>query len=35
LAADTNVYPRRRLDQATAGQLAVTVGHADLLVLAR
>jgi hypothetical protein len=35
LAADTDVYTRRRLEQATAGQLAVTVGHADLLVLPR
>jgi hypothetical protein len=33
LAAETDVYARRRLAQATAGQLAVTVGHADLLVL--
>jgi hypothetical protein len=33
LAAETGVYTRRRLAQATAGQLAVTVGHADLLVL--
>jgi predicted RNA methylase len=33
LAADTDVYLRRRLAQAQAGQLAVTVDHADLLVL--
>jgi hypothetical protein len=33
LAAETGVYSRRRLAQATAGQLAVTVDHADLLVL--
>jgi len=33
LAAETDVYSRRRLAQATAGQLAVTVDHADLLVL--
>jgi hypothetical protein len=33
LAAETDVYARRRLAQATAGQLAVTVDHADLLVL--
>jgi hypothetical protein len=33
LAAETQVYTRRRLAQATAGQLAVTVDHADLLVL--
>jgi hypothetical protein len=35
LAAQTDVYMRRRLAQATAGQLAVTVDHADLLVLPR
>ena len=35
LAAETDVYTRRRLAQATAGQLAVTVDHADLLVLPR
>jgi hypothetical protein len=35
LAAETDVYHRRRLAQATAGQLAVTVDHADLLVLPR
>jgi hypothetical protein len=33
LAADCDPYARRRLDQASAGDLAVTVGHADLLVL--
>jgi trans-aconitate methyltransferase len=33
LVAETGVYTRRRLAQAAAGQLAVTVGHADLLVL--
>jgi hypothetical protein len=33
LAAETGVYTRRRLAQATAGKLAVTVDHADLLVL--
>lgn len=35
LAAETDVYARSRLAQATAGQLAVTVDHADLLVLPR
>jgi SAM-dependent methyltransferase len=35
LAAETDVYTRRRLAQATAGRLAVTVDHADLLVLPR
>ena len=35
LAAETEVYGRRRLAQAAAGQLAVTVDHADLLVLPR
>ena len=35
LAAETDVYIRRRLAQAAAGQLAVTVDHADLLVLPR
>jgi hypothetical protein len=35
LAAETDVYTRRRLAEAQAGQLAVTVGHADLLVLPR
>lgn len=33
LAADARLYRRRRLRQAEAGRLAVTVGHADLLVL--
>jgi hypothetical protein len=33
LAAETDIYTRRRLAQARAGQLAVTVDHADLLVL--
>src|SRR5205807_5674168 len=33
LAAQTDVYRRRRLAQAAARQLAVTVDHADLLVL--
>jgi hypothetical protein len=35
LAAETDAYARRRLAQATAGQLAVTVDHADLLVIPR
>jgi hypothetical protein len=35
LVAETDAYTRRRLAQATAGRLAVTVGHADLLVLPR
>lgn len=33
LAAETAVYTRWRLAQATAGQLIVTVDHADMLVL--
>ena len=33
LAAETDVYTHRRLAQAVAGQLAVTVDHADMLVL--
>jgi hypothetical protein len=33
LAAECEPYARRRLAQASAGQLTVTVGHADLLVL--
>jgi SAM-dependent methyltransferase len=33
LAAETDTYTRRRLAQAAAGRLAVTVDHADLLVL--
>jgi hypothetical protein len=35
LAAEAGAYSRRRLAQATAGELAVTVDHADLLVLPR
>ena len=33
LVADADLYRRRRLREAEAGFLAVTVGHADLLVL--
>ena len=33
LAADADLYRRRRLREAGAGRLAVTVDHADLLVL--
>ncbi len=33
LIPDADLYRRRRLREATAGALAVTVGHADLLVL--
>jgi hypothetical protein len=33
LTAETNSYKRRRLTEATTGQLEVTVDHADLLVL--
>ena len=33
LAADADLYRRRRLREAEAGRLAVTIGHADLLVL--
>jgi hypothetical protein len=33
LAAETGVYRRRRLAEARAGQLTVTVAHADLLIL--
>jgi hypothetical protein len=33
LAAEAGAYRERRLRQAAAGELAVTVGHADLLVL--
>ena len=33
LADDADLYRRRRLRDAKAGRLAVTVGHADLLVL--
>jgi hypothetical protein len=35
LAGQTDAYTRRRLAQARAGQLAVTVDHADLLMLPR
>jgi hypothetical protein len=35
LAAETGGYSRRRLAQLAAGRLAVTVNHADLLVLPR
>ena len=35
LAAESEPYRRRRLTEAAAGQLAVTVDHADLLVLPR
>jgi len=35
LAAETETYMRRRLAEARAGQLAITVGHADLLALPR
>jgi hypothetical protein len=35
LTAQTDAYARRRLAQAAAGELAVTVDHADLLVLPR
>jgi hypothetical protein len=33
LGAETDGYRRRRLEQAGSGQLAVTLHHADLLVL--
>ena len=33
LAAESELYRRRRLEEARSGRLAVTVGHADLLVL--
>jgi hypothetical protein len=33
LVPDVDLYRRRRLSEAAAGALAVTVGHADLLVL--
>jgi len=33
LAAEADLYLRRRVREARAGRLAVTVGHADLLVL--
>jgi SAM-dependent methyltransferase len=35
LAAQTDAYAHRRLAEAAAGQLAVTVDHADVLVLPR
>lgn len=35
LVVETGAYARRRLAEASAGHLAVTVGHADLLVLPR
>ena len=35
LAADTDAYLHRRLAEARAGRLTVTVDHADRLVLAR
>jgi hypothetical protein len=35
LAGETAAYARRRLTEAAAGQLAVTVDHADLLILPR
>jgi hypothetical protein len=35
LAAEAGAYRRRRLTEAAAGRLAVTVGHTDLLVLPR
>jgi hypothetical protein len=35
LAAEAELYARRRLAQAAAGELAVTVDHADLLVSPR
>ena len=33
LAAEAGAYRERRLAQAAAGELAVRVGHVDLLVL--
>jgi hypothetical protein len=33
LASEAGLYRRRRLSEAAAGSIAVTVGHADLLVL--
>jgi hypothetical protein len=33
LAAETGVYTRRRLARAAAGRLAVTVNHADMLIM--
>jgi hypothetical protein len=35
LAPEVELYARRRLAQAAAGELAVTVDHADLLVSPR
>jgi hypothetical protein len=35
LTAEAELYARRRLAQAAAGELAVTVDHADLLVSSR
>jgi hypothetical protein len=35
LAAEADAYSRRRLAQANAGQLTITVDHTDLLVLPR
>jgi SAM-dependent methyltransferase len=35
LVAEAEAYARRRLAQATAGELVVTVHHADLLILPR
>jgi hypothetical protein len=35
LSAEAEVYARRRLAQSRTGQLAVTVDHADVLVLPR
>jgi hypothetical protein len=35
LAAEAQLYIGQRLAQAAAGELAVTVAHADLLVSAR
>jgi hypothetical protein len=35
LAGDVGAYTRRRVAQARAGELAVTVDHADLLILPR
>ena len=33
LAGEADAYARRRLAQAAAGELAVTVDHSDLLIL--
>ena len=33
LPAEAGEYARRRLAEAAAGRLAVTVGHADILVM--